>query len=60
MKFLEFYTLVANRWEGRGGLENFPNINRLGGWKIFQILIAGGGGGGVQNFKLKVMKNAYF
>ena len=39
----------------------------VGGWKIFLILIAGGvgggggGGGGIfQNFKLKVMKNAYF
>ena len=46
-----------------------------GGWKIFQILIGGGAGivGGLenfpnlnsrgvifQNFKLKVMKNAYF
>ena len=30
-----------------------------GGWKIFQILIAGGGGI-FQNFKLKMMKNAYF
>ena len=31
-------------------MENFPNINRrgagiVGGWEIFQILIAGGGGG---------------
>ena len=41
-----YYSLVANRLGVGmvGGLENFLNINMQGLWKIFQILIAVGGG----------------
>ena len=37
---LDIYSLVANRWGGGG-----VGVGRIvGGWKIFQIFIGGGGG----------------